>query len=249
MCRGEWHPKARPWLRSALTDSDSSDLLVFWGFSAFASACLGVLEIVGQGRALSALDALCSHTDCGNLYILTKWIIAEQIVVCAAVLAYVLSCVCLLSHPVTGYRLAVCLLLALVSCAFQLIAAIGQFTNSEWVTGLEGENLDAERLKLVIGLCWCLAVVFVLMVLLVCADHAQHLASNQILSPRYLSQSIMAQIEAHRPKRCRQRGRREPRLLRSWHGVGRELYPILEAEAEGDGEEAQEEGAPCHVCA
>lgn len=247
MCRGDWHPKARPWLRSALRDTDSSDLLVFWGFSAFASAALGVLEVVGQGRALSALDALCSHAECGSLFSLTKWIIAEQIVICVGVVAYVLSCVCLLSHPVTGYRLAVCLLLALVSCAFQLVAAIGQFTNSGWVSGPEGEALDTERGDVVVGLCWCLTVVFVLMVLLVCADHAQHVASNQILSPRYLSQSIMAQIEAHRPKRCRQRSRREARVMRSWSGVGRELYPILEGEGEGD--EEHEEGGTCHVSA
>ncbi|CAD7697095.1 unnamed protein product [Ostreobium quekettii] len=217
--------------------SQSADLMVFWAFSAFASAALGVLELVGQARALSAVEALCSLAQCGSLAVLTAWIVRGQMLVCAAAVAYVLSCVALLNCPVVGYRLAVGLLLALVVCTFHLVAAIGQFTNGGWIVGGGGEALEVERGEVVFGLCWCLTVVFVLMVLLLCADHAQHVASNLTAHPRYLSQATMAQIEAQRPRKHRSRGNRDARTMKSWHSARRDLYPILEA----DEEEAAEE--------
>ncbi|CAD7696834.1 unnamed protein product [Ostreobium quekettii] len=168
MLASDWRCKAR-----APPPGQSIDLALFWAFSAFASTALGGLELVGQGRALSAVDDLCSQAQCGSLAGLTAWIVRIQLAACLAAVAYVLSCVALAPRPPGGCRPAVGLLLALLVCSFHLVAAIGQFAGGQWIVGRDGEALERERGEVVFGLCWCLTVVFVLMVLLLCADHAQ----------------------------------------------------------------------------
>lgn len=228
---------------SAFTDLQRSGMQAFWGMLTFVSAALGVVEVVGQRRTLLALENLCSLAECGNLFHLTSWIVVAQMVVCAAVIIYVSSCAFLLSRPVTGYRLAVALLLALVFCSFQLIAAIGQFAKSTSIVGLDGASLDAENEQVAFGLRLCLTVVFVLMVLLVCADHAQHVASSKLPSfqtSKYVDYSSMLLNEGGRARRLRLRCRRKCRQIElDGAGDSRELYPILEAEVEDEENERE----------
>lgn len=216
---------------------------------AIVSAALGVVEVIGQRRTLTALDNLCSQAECGNLFRLTNWIVGAQLVVCAAVIIYVSSCAFLLKCPVAGYRLAVALLLALVFCFFQLIGAMGQFASPTSVVGSDGEPLDMESWQVVLGLGWCLTVVCCLMVLLVCADHAQHVATNNLLIPKYMSYTSMSQWDDRRTRKDKLKCKRDSQLVRLWGEArcGWELYPIMEADSEDEEDESEPNLVRCEL--